>query len=388
VKVLFVFDNHELSGADKAAVNLLRHAAQGGPFEARAVVCMDNKLDGIQVSIPAAQLSPAQPSNESFLRRVTRGVRSLPGLARHCEWADIVIPVSPPAALWAGMAGAWARKPVAPWVHYDLDGLAREGLHAGRRLRDWLMLALYKHLVPSFRRLIFVSERTRASFSRERSANPSWIVLPNVYDRAGFSAQPSSSAAALAALRQQNVPLLLVLGRIFRQKRWEDAIAAAEALHQRGRRFNLAFVGDGVELDRLRERVAASPARAALHILGADPNASPALPLADALVMTSLYEAWPLVILEGFDLGVPVFAYDCPSGPAQMLGRARERGILVDESPRAMADALESWFWQTPPEERERTTRELAAAGKAFLHAHQPQNALAAWASGLARLIN
>lgn len=387
MKALFVFDNHELSGADKVAVNLLRQASRSGAFEARAVVCMDNRLAGFQDAVPAEQLSPARPPRESFPRRVARGLQSLPQLIRHSRWADILVPVTPPAALWAGLAGAWTGTPVAPWVHYDLDGLERESLNADRRLRDWLMYALYRKWVPLFRRMIFVSERTRNSFlTRTAGRSERWIVLPNVYDRPGFSTQAPRFLPQLEALKQQGAPLLLVVGRIFRQKRWEDAVSAAELLHARGRAFNLAFIGDGLEMAQLRQRVAASPARAVLHVLGADANAIAALALADALVMTSLYEAWPVVILEAFDLGVPVFAYDCPSGPAEMLGRAQERGFLTDEAPQAMAGALETWFWGTPAEERARRRAAINAEAVHFLTAHLPEHALAAWTAGLAAL--
>ena len=386
MKLLLVFDNHELSGADKAAVNLLRHARAADGIETRAVVCMDNRLAGASVSME--QLSRPQPARENYLQRILRGVGILPALARHCAWADVVIPVSPPAALWAGIAGAWARRPVAPWVHYDLDGLAREGLHEGRKLRDWLMLQLYRHLVPSFRRLIFASERSRASFVRRApgAAPQGWIVLPNLYDPAGFGGAAPACEAALRTLKRTGAPLFLIVGRVFRQKRWEDAIAAAERLHERGRDFNLAFIGDGVEMTRLKARAAASPAARRIHVLGADPNAVAALALGDALLLTSLYEAWPLVILECFDLGVPVFAYDCPSGPGEMLGRSGERGTLVNESPQAMAGALETWFWATSPAERAASAKRMDSAAKLFLQAHRPPQALRAWVAGLPAL--
>lgn len=388
-KVLFVFDNMELSGAEKVALNLIRHCAALAELNARGAICMDDKLAGSWKDSRIEHLGAGEPLGGSLAGRILRGVRLLPRLVKLCSWADIVVPVTPPAALWAAVAGVCAGKPVAPWVHYDLNGLAREGLGQGRKVRDWLMLSLYRRFIPKFSQLVFVSDQAKESFltrSVDSLADKDWIVLPNVYDRMGFSKEPSKTGARMLALKVEGKPLLLVLGRVFRQKRWEDAVMTAEILHKRGRAFNLAFVGDGVELGQLERRVAASPAKNSIHLLGADPNPMPALALADALIMTSLYEAWPTVILEAFDVGVPVFAYDCPSGPAEMLGHCQERGFLTRECPYEMAEALEEWHWGTPQMDKYRRWVLMKRAAHDFLNGHRPELAVRAWSEGLSRL--
>ncbi len=272
-----------------------------------------------------------------------------------------------------------------------MDGLEREGLAQDRKVRDWLMLRLYKSFIPNFRRIVFVSDQAKESFLRRkryRLVTKNWIVLPNVYDSNGFSKEPSYSEARLKHLRGSGKPLLLVLGRVFRQKRWEDAVLVAELLYRQGKAFNLAFVGDGIEMHRLEKRVRNSPASEAIHLLGPDPNPMPGLAQVDALVLTSLYEAWPTVILEAFDAGVPVFAYDCPSGPGEMLGRSGERGILTGESPEKMAKALESWFWTRTSESRDRDLVRIRQNAAEFLEWHRPKAVLQAWTEGISRLSN
>lgn len=388
-KVLFIFDNMELSGAEKVALNLLRNCASSESLEARGAICMDDKLSSNWEGSMVEHLGAGIPPGGSLISRVLRGFKLLPRLASLCAWADIVIPVTPPAVLWAGVAGKWAGKPVAPWVHYDLDGLEREVLAQGRKVRDWLMLRLYKSIIPNFRRIVFVSNQTKESFLRRRRhlfAANNWIVLPNVYDGSGFSNESSRTELKLSRLKEEGKPLLLVLGRVFRQKRWEDVVSAVELLHRQGRVFNLAFVGDGIEMCQLERRVENSPARESIYLLGSDPNPMPALALADALVLTSLYEAWPTVILEAFDAGIPVFAYDCPSGPGEMLGRAGERGFLTGESPEEMAEALENWFWIRSPESRSNNLMLIRQNATEFLDRHRPKAALQAWMEGISCL--
>jgi len=50
-----------------------------------------------------------------------------------------------------------------------------------------------------------------------------------------------------------------------------------------------------------------------------------------AMLMTSLHECFPMVILESFAQAVPVISYDCPTGPRNMITNG-VNGILVENA--------------------------------------------------------
>ena len=50
---------------------------------------------------------------------------------------------------------------------------------------------------------------------------------------------------------------------------------------------------------------------------------------AKLFVHTAKYEGLPTVLLESLTLGTPVVAYDCPTGPKDILGQNSEYGKLI-----------------------------------------------------------
>lgn len=382
LKLLILFDNLELSGTHRVALNLM-DAAPGAQIDCRALVCMSDKTGlsdtDARIVWPAASRQPTE-SLGAKLRKALVALREATRLARE---ADCVVGTCPPSSLVAWWAGWRSGKPAVGWVHYDIEGRRRERAGATTNwLRDSLQNLLYYRFIPRLPRLVCVSESTLASMARARGQRPpGWARLPNPYVPAAFAAQ-STALPRLQALRAAGEPVILVLGRLARQKRWEDALAAAVELHGLGLRVQWAFVGDGPERERFEAARRASPLHERLHWLGADPNPRPLFAECDALAMTSLYEAWPTVILEAFDLGLPVVAYDCPSGPAEMLGHGA-RGWVTREAPRALAEALAERLGPGGPQEALRRT----AAGRAYLDEFLPARALPLWRAYLERTV-
>lgn len=375
-RVLFILDNLTISGAEKVAINLLRHATAADlPIE--GFVYMDDLVGADQCGGRIRALRGS--TGGSFGQRLGRAVSRIPTLSRVAKSFDILVPVTPPAVPWAVAAGLTSGAKVVPWVHYDLDGMALEPFASGRALRDDLMNMLHSKVIPAFDELFFVSQSVLDSVARAHGrAKPGWRVLPNVYDSTPLTDVASLSANALDRDKRENPhserAILLFLGRICHTKRWEEALHVAELLHARGYPFELHFIGDGPQIDALREAIALSPARDLLFSHGADPNPMPALKNADALLLTSLHDAWPTVILEAFDLGIPVLSLDCPSGPAEMIGRQMERGVLCKD----VQDMATKIVWLLDGKQT-LLRAEMGARARVFLAQFRPDQALPQW---------
>lgn len=368
-KILFLFDNLELSGADRIALDVANALAELG-VTVRLAVCMDVKEGFNELPAGLVRLSSPPAENENLLRRAWRGMVALKRCIGIAEEGTIIVCVTPPAA-FVGLIVSWfSRARSVPWAHFDLAGVLREPLAARGMARGLVQRFFYRHVVPFHRRVIFVSGAARMAMARiahRGRVPPGWTVLPNIVDARTRVARidESVTVARIAALKAEGWRVLLFIGRIARQKRWEDLISAARLLERQAPTCMLVMIGDGPERGRLESALGRS-SLPNIEFLGPDPNPMPSLALADALVLTSLYEAWPTVILEAFQLGVPVIAYDCPSGPREMLGAAGERGWLVGESVADLALAITACL-AADTSELDRTRIRAAGYAERFL---------------------
>lgn len=130
-----------------------------------------------------------------------------------------------------------------------------------------------------------------------------------------------------AAQRDPN--LLVAVARMERQKRLEDAIrgfarAAPKLPHAR---FDI--YGGGSERTELGKLVAELGMTDRIRFRGFTEDALNVLAGATAMVFTSRFEGWGLVISEALAVGTPVVSYDINYGPAELI-RHEVDGLLVD----------------------------------------------------------
>ncbi|HEF5155914.1 putative glycosyltransferase [Burkholderia multivorans] len=113
---------------------------------------------------------------------------------------------------------------------------------------------------------------------------------------------------------------------------WRKRMPAAAAL---------VLIGDGPDRARLERLAAELGICDAVHFLGHCANPFPYVRAADALVLSSRYEGFGMVLGEAMALGTPVISTDCPTGPHDLL-EGGKAGLLVPVGDiDAMAFALE-----------------------------------------------
>jgi glycosyltransferase involved in cell wall biosynthesis len=132
----------------------------------------------------------------------------------------------------------------------------------------------------------------------------------------------------------------LGIGRLVQPKGFHLLLEAyALAAQQRVLPY-LVIAGDGPMRASLEEQANRLGIERQVHFTGHLRNPYPLIRQARMLVLSSLHEGLPTVLVEALALGTPVVSTDCGSGPRELLDNGRlGRLVNVDDVP-ALAEAL------------------------------------------------
>ena len=230
---------------------------------------------------------------------------------------------------------------MADWIGDQVDtGLELE--RDVRDLRDLWVRAFTSYATACYDACdpVIALYRENGEVQRRLGAAPSRLrVIPNGIDAGRFADLPDA--------RDPAQPLVALLGRVVPIKDVKTFIRAAALVHAQAPEVRFAVLGpadeDAEYAAECRDLVAALGIGAVFDFAGRVRIAD-WLPRVDLLVLTSLSEAQPLVILEGGACGIPVVAPDVGSCREMIEGRGPDdpHGGIVTPlvNPAATADAI------------------------------------------------
>lgn len=122
---------------------------------------------------------------------------------------------------------------------------------------------------------------------------------------------------------------LLCVGRLEKQKAFHYAIESFSRIAQEFPTLRLKIVGQGSLEQSLKQCAIDFSVADRVDFEGFQSDMIPYYLHAKATVLTSLYEGFPNVLIESITLGTPVIAFDCPSGPNEII-QDGVNGYLVE----------------------------------------------------------
>jgi len=198
-----------------------------------------------------------------------------------------------------------------------------------QRLRRWL-----------YPKVAAVVSLTHADAARFRALNPNTRVIYNASSLRADSPAPVDYAIAIA------------VGRHVAQKGFDLLVRAWVAVARELPQARLRVVGDGplrAEHERLAHELGVAPS---IEWLAPTAQVEPLYRAAAVFVLSSRYEGMPLALLEAQALGVPAVAFDCPTGPGEIV--TEQTGRLVPPGDVAALAAALIELLSVPNERRER----------------------------------
>lgn len=157
-------------------------------------------------------------------------------------------------------------------------------------------------------------------------------VIPNPVHAPGVFADPARS----------HEPRLVAMGRLGPEKGFDLLIDAYARVAGRYPSWTLAIAGEGPLCDDLARRVDAGDLTGRVRLEGLVRDAHGWLASAQLFALPSRYEGFPNVLCEAMAVGLPVVAFDCPSGPREIVTHGVDGLLVAAGDVSRLAEALAS----------------------------------------------
>ncbi len=208
----------------------------------------------------------------------------------------------------AGILGRWAAKKAGvPHIVHTVHGW---GFHEKQFfLTRWFYLFLEKATAVITGTLITVSEDNRKeglAFDIGREAQ--YRVIHSGIDPWKYQLSFLAVRRARTKLRTRGLPCVLVLSNFKNQKSPLDVVEVVETLRGKVPYVLVLWAGDGPLLEKVEREIKARGLERHFILLGWREDVAELLAASDALLLTSLHEGLPRVVLQAMAAGKPVVA--------------------------------------------------------------------------------
>lgn len=198
-----------------------------------------------------------------------------------------------------------------------------EYLDGSRLLRRMHIRSFKKSIAKTYA----VVALTEGDASDWRKINPHVYVIPNmVYLNQGES------------YGRREMKSVIYVGRFCHQKDIDSLLAIWQMVHLKHPDWTLMIYGEGELRDEYLSKIETIDANIRVY--------NPTLDIMSEyfqnsmLLLTSLYEPFGLVLPEAMSCGLPVVAFDCPYGPADIITNGVDGFLVKNRDIQAFADRV------------------------------------------------
>ena len=206
-----------------------------------------------------------------------------------------------------------------PMIVSERNNPLRQRSHAVWKL-------LLDRLYPSAAAIVMLTERSKICLPHGQRARA--LVIPN------------PMLAPPVAPRIASSPTLVAVGRLTEQKGFDLLLNAFAEIADEAPDWRLVIFGEGRERAALEHRIDRLGLGGRAFLPGASATPGDWVAAADAFVLSSRYEGFANVLAEAMGSGLPVAAFDCDFGPADMVTDDVDGLLVPPEDTAALAAAL------------------------------------------------
>ncbi|MFI6787509.1 glycosyltransferase family 4 protein [Nonomuraea sp. NPDC050383] len=139
----------------------------------------------------------------------------------------------------------------------------------------------------------------------------------------------------------QEHPVVVAAGRLVRQKGFDLLIPAFGQAARRHPEWRLRIFGSGPKKERLAQLIESEGLSGRVRLMGRTSRMDEELADASIYALSSRFEGLPMVMIEAMGHALPVAAFDCPTGPGDVVTPGVDGLLVPPEDTGALAAALD-----------------------------------------------
>ena len=347
-KILFVIPSMEIGGTRSSLLNLLNILSRISDSEFYLfIIKHEGDLysqipQSVKVLPEIKLLSWATPTRRkhSFLReayhsiiamlnklfgyqRIYRTILNISGIKKHLSTFDISIGYQEGIATF--VSSEVISRQYFCWIHSDIDKWYDEK-------------NLEVEAYDKAQNIFFVADNTRKLFV---SKFPRWEekceVIKNLLNKESIVQKSQESIKEYYF--DQNQFNIVSVGRFTEAKAFDRVVAVAKYLKSKKHSFRWFLIGSGELQDKIDKLVHAEKLTDYVILLGSKDNPYPYIKMANLVVVSSINESQPMVILEALTLSKPVVSTGYPS--AMEILKDGKYGYICDNDVHSLCVAVD-----------------------------------------------
>lgn len=169
----------------------------------------------------------------------------------------------------------------------------------------------YNYKINKYDHIVLLTEEDKKNWGRDNIS-----VIPNPIKLVNNNKAPL------------NEKKIVSVGRLVKQKNFKSLVNAFKQVVEAHPDWILNIYGEGNLKNELQAQIKSENLSNNIFLKGLSDNHNEIYGKASIFVMSSIYEGFPLVLLEAMSFGIPLISYDCPYGPGQLI-KDGQNGYLV-----------------------------------------------------------
>ena len=325
-KILFTAYTLDIGGIETALINLLNEL-----IKKYDITLILEKIQGIFLNeldskVKVIEYKPNQNKNP-LIRRSLNLVKRIKFILKYKNKFDF----AGSFATYSKMGSFCARTASgnnALWIHSDYLALYENDEN---KVKTFFEFVEYK----KFKNLVCIANKVKDSFEKVFGKQENVFVINNLID---YKAVIKKSKEEIKFEKDNENTIFLNVSRHEEEsKKITRLILAAEKLKQDNEKFKIILIGDGKDNEKYRTMVEEKRLCDYINFIGYQQNPYPYFKIADAFILTSEFEGYPVVFNEAKVFDLPIITTDVSDAKMDIDGKF---GIVTEKNVNSIYEAM------------------------------------------------